>query len=102
MRRAWSARLALVVAKVRRLRDQKSGGASVWKRAISVWASVRVALVAAPSALVSLTSAAYAALVRAGGPGARNCETPATTNGRIDAFSRPTGLLAARNWPGDV
>jgi len=47
-----------VIAKVRALVGQYSGGGMVWKRAISVCSAVRVVLVAEPSAAVSFTSAA--------------------------------------------
>src|SRR5438093_13787054 len=57
---------------------QWPGGVSVpapsaQNRAICVWSEVRVELVAAPSCLTSFMSAAYFALVRAGGPAGRNC-----------------------------
>src|ERR1051325_492860 len=56
---------------------QWPGGVSVpppsaQNRAISDWSAVRVDPTAAPNALTSLTSAAYLALARAGGPDGRN------------------------------
>src|SRR5262245_3719055 len=56
------------------------------KRAMFVWSSVRVELVAEPIAFTSLNAAMYSALVKAGGPsGFRNCEGLVMAQGVIVA-----------------
>src|SRR5689334_19458307 len=57
---------------------QCPGGVSVpppsaQNNAICVWSAVRAEFTAAPSALTSLKAAVHSALLRAGGPGGRNC-----------------------------
>ena len=80
---------------MRRLRVQNSGGGSVWKRAISVCSAVRTLLLAAPRALVSLTSAAYSTLVSGGGPSARNWEALCSVNGRTNGHGGVDRIGAA-------
>ena len=72
--------------------------------ATCVWSGVRTVLFALPTALVSLKSCAYSALVSAGGGPGRNCELLSSANGVISG----TCALAAGvksggvgcHWPG--
>src|SRR5437868_180445 len=56
-------------------------GPSNQNRAISVWSAVRTVLTLPPTALTSLKSRAYVALVSAGGPGSQYCEGDSKVNG---------------------
>src|SRR5437763_8791262 len=80
--RAFSATLVCRSAAIARaIRFQESVVLSNQKRAPSVCSGVRRALVVPPYSLTSLTSAAYSALVRAGGPGTWNCVALSRTKG---------------------
>src|SRR5262245_58548903 len=65
IKRACSARLRFVIAKLRKLRGQYAFDASALKSATAVCSVVRAPLVAEPSDFVSLRSAAYAVLTSA-------------------------------------
>jgi hypothetical protein len=75
-------------------------------RATWVWSGVRVEPVALPSALTSLSAAAYSGLVRAGGGGGRNWELLVTANGVMEGTcTLPAGLKSGGvgcHWPGSL
>src|SRR3982750_2062493 len=85
--------------------SQKTGGfADCQKRPERVWSAVRAALTVLPRLFTSLKSAAYSALVRAGGGPGRNCEGKLITQGVTCAScgtspgANPGG--GGRHWPG--
>jgi len=66
---------------MRKLACKYNGGVEVPNSASWLWSAVRVVLVAEARSRVSLKSAAYAALVSAGGAGARNCALEVSAKG---------------------
>src|SRR5215470_2839531 len=85
---------------------QWPGEGSAQNRAISVSSALRTVLLAAPSSLISLKAAVYAALSRAGGAGGRNWSPLVRARGATppQCGVRPGALAGGvgRHWPGSV